>query len=144
MLNIFPTITVFGNLDLITGQKKDAPLFYVSKNFKDSARVLYLGSNIKIDKQRSMLILGKQSVKIGQFVETFYDKKGKLEKNVKLIDMRSRIAVVYMKNYNTILVMDTKIYNSTFIQMFVLDNYDKELFEPVIMTPLVKVYKLKR
>jgi hypothetical protein len=49
-----------------------------------------------------------------------------------------------MKNYHQILVLDKRMYNSTFVQMFVLEKYDKDLFEPVIMTPLVKVFKLKR
>jgi len=36
------------------------------------------------------------------------------------------------------------MYNSVFIQLFVFENYDKSLFEPVILNPLVKVYKLKK
>jgi undecaprenyl-diphosphooligosaccharide--protein glycosyltransferase len=30
-----------------------------------------------------------------------------------------------------------------YFQLFVLENYDKELFEPTILTPLAKIYKLK-
>ena len=48
-----------------------------------------------------------------------------------------------MKDYNKFIVLENKMYSSTFIQMFVLENYDKSLFEAVILTPLVKVYKVK-
>jgi len=51
--------------------------------------------------------------------------------------------VIFMKNYNTFLVLDSEVFNSTYIQMFVLENYDKKLFEPVILNPQAKVYKLK-
>ena len=48
-----------------------------------------------------------------------------------------------MQNYGQFLVVDEKTYNSTYFQLFVLESYDKSLFEPTILTPLVKVYKLK-
>ena len=36
-----------------------------------------------------------------------------------------------------------KTYNSLYVQLMVLENYDKKYFEPVMLTPDVKVYKLK-
>jgi dolichyl-diphosphooligosaccharide--protein glycosyltransferase/undecaprenyl-diphosphooligosaccharide--protein glycosyltransferase len=48
-----------------------------------------------------------------------------------------------MSNYNTFLVLDEKTYNSLYIQLMVLEEYDKMLFEEVILTPQAKVYKLK-
>ena len=48
-----------------------------------------------------------------------------------------------MKSYNRFLVLDQKTLNSTYIQLFVFENYDKNLFEPVITSPLSKIYKLK-
>jgi hypothetical protein len=35
------------------------------------------------------------------------------------------------------------MYNSTYIQLMVLEYANKELFEPVVLNPQVKVYKLK-
>jgi len=51
--------------------------------------------------------------------------------------------IVYMKSYNTFLVLDEAMLNSTYIQLFVFENYDKSLFEPVILDPSSKVFKLK-
>ena len=36
------------------------------------------------------------------------------------------------------------MFNSTAIQLFVMEEYDKELFEPVIIRPEAKIYRLKR
>jgi hypothetical protein len=49
-----------------------------------------------------------------------------------------------MQDYNKILVVDNYTLNSTYIQLFVLETYSKELFEPVIMTPIAKVFKVKK
>jgi dolichyl-diphosphooligosaccharide--protein glycosyltransferase/undecaprenyl-diphosphooligosaccharide--protein glycosyltransferase len=48
-----------------------------------------------------------------------------------------------MPSYRIGLILDDYYYNSTFIQMFVFENYDKNLFEPVILTPVMKIFKLK-
>jgi len=48
-----------------------------------------------------------------------------------------------MKSYGIFLVMDDFYYNSSYIQMFVFENYDKKLFKPVILTPRVKIYKVE-
>ena len=48
-----------------------------------------------------------------------------------------------MASYGTILIVDDKTYDSLYIQLMVLENYDPDLFEPVILTPYAKVYKLK-
>jgi len=41
------------------------------------------------------------------------------------------------------MIVDDYYYNSSFIQMFVFENYDKKLFEPIILNPLMKIYKIK-
>ena len=48
-----------------------------------------------------------------------------------------------MASYGQFLVVDDYFFNSTYIQMFVFEQYDKNLFQPVILSPLTKIYKLK-
>ena len=143
MMGIFPTVTLFSNIDLKTGQKKPRPFFYQSTSFKESGNNINLGNNINIIKNRGEIQIGKQKLRLNSFVITAYDKKGKLRVNSQTISKNSPINVIFMKNYNKFLVLDNNTFNSTFIQMFVLENYDKNLFEPVILNPLTKVYKLK-
>jgi len=144
MLNIFPTIAVFSNLDLLTGKQLRQPFFYVAQRFTDQGNILNLGNGITLDKTTSILSLGTQKTPIRRFVNVGYDKAGKLSKTVQNINPNSPISVIYMRNYNMFIVLDEQMYNSLYIQLFVLENYDKNLFEPVILSPYAKVYKLKR
>ena len=42
------------------------------------------------------------------------------------------------------IIMDEAMFNSAFVQMFFLGNYDKELFELVINDKDAKVFRLKK
>ncbi len=143
MMNIYPTVTLFSNIDLMTGVKGKQPFFYKSNNFKEDKKLIDLGSGIKIYKQTGQLQVGNKKVPIKNFVKTFYDKTGKLQKVVQTINKSSNINVIFMSNYKQFLVVEDKVYNSLYFQLFVFENYDKNLFEPTILTPLAKVYKLK-
>jgi len=143
MMGIFPTVTLFSNIDLMTGIKRARPFFYKSNSIRDTGKTIELGNNIRIIKAKGQIQIGKQTININNFAVTQYNNKGKLQKQIQTIDRNSPISVIYMKNYNQFLVLDSKMYNSTYIQLFVLENYDKELYEPVILEPLSKIYKLK-
>jgi dolichyl-diphosphooligosaccharide--protein glycosyltransferase/undecaprenyl-diphosphooligosaccharide--protein glycosyltransferase len=143
MMNIYPTVSLFSNIDLMTGKKGNIPFFYKSNKFNENKEFIDLGRGIKIDKKSSKLIIGNKKIKIGKFIKTFYDKKGKLKKQVQTISKKSNLNVIYMSNYKQFLLVDNSVLNSTYFQLFVLENYNNTLFEPTILTPLVKVYKLK-
>jgi len=143
MLDIYPTVKVFSNLDLMNGQKFRRPLFYVTRNFKNTGELLYLGNNVILNLKTSTIQLGNQKERLRRFTTTEYSKNGELNVSEKLLDFSSNISVIYMKNYNTFLVVDETSYNSTYIQMMALEKYDKNLFEKVVFSPHVKVYKLK-
>ncbi len=64
-------------------------------------------------------------------------------KDVKFVDFSANLSVIYMSAYNTFLVVDEQTYNSLYIQLMVLEEYDKSLFEQVVTNPHAKVYKLK-
>jgi len=143
MLNIFPTVDMFSNMNIANGDRYARPFFYVSKSFKDNGTSINLGNNIILNKQGATLQIGKQKVPLKYFVVTQYDSKGKLQKSTQVANKNAKVSVIFMKNYNQFLVLDDRMFNSSYIQLFALENYDKELFEPVILTPLAKVYKLK-
>ena len=144
MLNIFPTVGMFSNLDLLTGAKKTQPFFYATSRFNDQNNVLNLGSGIVLDKQNSILKLGTQQTPLKRFVVVGYDNQGKVIKNVQNINPDAPLSIIYMKSYNMFLVLDEQMYNSLYIQLFVLGDYDEELFDLVIDSPYAKVYKLKK
>jgi len=142
MLQIFPTVDLFSNMDITTGKQFPRGFFYSTQNFSNSQNGINLNNGVSITKDGHLQI-GSNKVPMKDFYTTFYDNSGKLNVQRQLVNNSSNFSVVFMKNYNTFLVLDQRMVNSTFIQLFVFEQYDKELFEPVILTPLAKVYKLK-
>jgi len=143
MLNILPTVNLFSNIDLMSGAQRRAPFIFISRSFKDSGKVIQLGSNISLNKQDMSVNIGKNRVRLRRFVRTRYDKKMKNIVNTQLIDFTAKLSLIYMSSYNTFLLVDEKTYNSSYIQLMALENYDHNLFEKVITNPYAKVYKLK-
>jgi len=143
MLNIYPTVSLFSNLNLMNGEKNKAPFFFVSRNFKDTGESIVLGNNISVNKKNLVVTIGKNKIPVRRFVQTTYDKQMKLQKSVQLVDFSSNISLIFMRSYNTFLLVDEKTYNSLYVQLMILEEYDKNLFEKVIVNPHAKVYKLK-
>jgi len=143
MMQIFPTVALFSNLDLMTGEKKKAPLFYMSKNFREQGNEIELGRGVKLLKNKGAVAFGNQAAAINNFVVVEYDNQGKLHKNIQTVNPSGQVNVIFMKSYRQFLVLDQSMYNSSYIQMFVLEQYDPKLYEPVILHPLSKIYKLK-
>lgn len=143
MMEIFPTVKVFSNMDIASGRVYPNPFFYFTQSFQDTQSVIHLGNGIQVEKEGGSLIIGDQKVPIKSFFHISYDKAGKLQIGTQNINAQSPLSVIFMQSYNAFLVLDDNMLNSTYIQLFVFENYDEELFEPVILNPLAKVYRLK-
>lgn len=142
MMEIFPTVKLFSNLDLKTGEQFSQPFFYSTRFFKDTGATIELGNGIAIQKQNSTLKVGNQLVPIKQFYQVGYDQNKKLNINKQTFASEG-LSVILLASYGQFLVMEESYLTSTYIQMFVFENYDPTLFEPVIMSPMTKIYKLK-
>lgn len=143
MLDILPTVKMFSNLDLNTGKAISTPFFYSTQRFQDTASVLNFGNGIALLKQEGKVQIGDQKVSLGEFIKVRYDQNGKLNINRQTVTPMSRLSIIYLESFQRFILLDNEYLNSTFIQMYVFENYDKTLFEPVILNPLVKIYKLK-
>ena len=143
MLDILPTVKIFSNLDLSTGHALSKPFFYSTQRFQDRGNVIQFGNGVALLKQEGTIQIGQQKVPLGEFIKVRYDQNGKLNINRQTITPMGQITVIYLESYQRFLILDNEYLNSTFIQMYVFENYDKTLFEPVILDPLVKIYKLK-
>jgi dolichyl-diphosphooligosaccharide--protein glycosyltransferase/undecaprenyl-diphosphooligosaccharide--protein glycosyltransferase len=146
MFDILPTVAVFSTIDLKTGKKK-GHFFIQSNGFKQQQNILLLNAEIKkkrikLDLAKRAVVLGKQLIPIKIFAITQYDKKGKLHKLIQKVSNQG-INIIIMKSYGKILLMDDFYFNSAYIQLFVFENRGG-LFEPVILDPSVKVYKVKK
>jgi dolichyl-diphosphooligosaccharide--protein glycosyltransferase/undecaprenyl-diphosphooligosaccharide--protein glycosyltransferase len=143
LLDIYPTVKIFSNMDLMTGKKYPRPFFFMSKNYQDNGALLQMGSGVSLNKANMTLNIGKNVVPLKRFVQTSFDKNMQLHKSIQKLNPQAGLSMIYMKNYNTILILDEPTYNSLYIQLFVLENFDPKLFEPKVSSPLAKVYKLK-
>lgn len=85
-----------------------------------------------------------QKLPINTLYVTNYDEKGKLKVATNTIDSSSPLFIIVMKDYGRILILDETMLKSTYIQLYVLENYDRDLYEPVILSPVAKIYRLKK
>ncbi|SHO81416.1 Oligosaccharyltransferase PglB [hydrothermal vent metagenome] len=144
MMNILPTVSIFSNLDLDTGKEKKKLLFYQTRNFSNKGGIINLGRGIQFNSTNNTITFGNgQSTKLKYFIATQMMKNGRTQLQTKLVNKNSQISLIYMKSYGSMIVVNDAMLSSTYIRLFVLENYDKNLFELVISNPYAKVYKLK-
>jgi dolichyl-diphosphooligosaccharide--protein glycosyltransferase/undecaprenyl-diphosphooligosaccharide--protein glycosyltransferase len=144
MLNIFPTVVKFGNLDLTTGKAERKVIFYPASVVENDNGVLHFSNGIVFDSRKGELFFGKDKFPVKNFVITQMTKDGTTQMHSQPYHTQGQYVVVFMKSYGRFIVMDEETFHSTYVQMFILGKYDKNLFELVISSPYSKIYKLKR
>lgn len=143
MLSLYTTMELFSNLNLITGKKGEPSFFYETTVFRENKDTIDLENKVKILKNKALLQVGKINLKIKRFITTSYTKDRVFSKIISNLHQDGKYTIIYMSSYKKYLVLEEKVYNSMIIQHFVLENYNKKLFEPVLLTPIAKIYKLK-
>ncbi len=142
IVDMLPQIVKFSEIDLTTGKSLGAPLFYMGLPFSEGVTNIDIGNEFILPSMTPefVAIKGKQApVNSYHYVQSL---DGKLDTKSVTVDENAKICVVFLADYNRILLLDKKLFDSTFIQLFLFENYDKELFEPVVLDPTVKIYKL--
>jgi dolichyl-diphosphooligosaccharide--protein glycosyltransferase/undecaprenyl-diphosphooligosaccharide--protein glycosyltransferase len=143
-MRIFPTVGVFGNLDLRTGRKERDILFYPTNIINQNSYKLMFANGIVFDMASGSINMGNRVEKVYRFdvVSLNNDGHSSVQSDLKHID--GSYCVVFLKSYGTVLIMDRDTYNSAYVQMFMLEKYDKDLFELVVSSPYSKIYRVKR
>ena len=144
MLRIFPTVMVFGNLDLTTGKKLRKIVFYPTNAVKQEKGMIRFANGIAFDTKKGKLLFGKEKKDVKNFIIAQNNKQGKISLRSQLYHIDGDFAVVYMQSYGAFVIMDIETFNSTYVQMFILGKYDKNLFELVVSSPYSRIYKLKK
>jgi dolichyl-diphosphooligosaccharide--protein glycosyltransferase/undecaprenyl-diphosphooligosaccharide--protein glycosyltransferase len=144
MLRILPTVAVFGNLDLTTGKSERKISFYPTSAVGDKDGVVSFRNGITFDMKKGEVSFGQQKKQVKNFIITRNTKEGNVQLQSQLYHADGEYAIVYMKSYNIFVVMDVETFNSMYVQMFMLEKYDKNLFELVVSSPYSKIYKLKQ
>jgi len=144
MLNIFPTVAVFGNLDLTTGKSERKITFYPSTVKSNKEGSILLRNGIGFDSKKGTLNIGGQEQAVKYFIITQNTKTNQTKVESQLYHMDGEYVVVYMQSYGQFIVMDEETFKSMYVQMFILGKYDKNLFELVVSSPYSKIYKIKK
>jgi len=144
MLEIFPTVVLFGNLDLNTGKAERRTVFYPTRAIGNHDGILQFSNGMVFDAKKGILRIGKQKVNVKYFVLTEMKKDGAVTVEAQPYAVDSAYIVVYMKNYGRFVIMDTETFNSMYVQMFILGKYDKRYFEPVVVSPYTRIYRVKK
>ncbi len=143
MLRIFSTVVVFGNLDLTTGKKERKITFYPVQAIGNKEGMVTFNNGIIFDSKKGEITIGQTTAQVKNFITTQNTQQGKIHIQPHSYRIDGEYVVIQMKSYNQFIVMDTETFNSTYVQMFILEKYDKDLFELVISSPYNKIYKLK-
>ncbi len=101
-----------------------------------------LNNGVVLSPDLKTLKLADQSFNIKTFYEV-ENKDGRFSKNVTHLNKDGFLSLILVKDDGAFIILDDETLKSSYVQLFYLENYDEKLFEPVILTPLAKVYKLK-
>jgi dolichyl-diphosphooligosaccharide--protein glycosyltransferase/undecaprenyl-diphosphooligosaccharide--protein glycosyltransferase len=144
MMNIFPTIGVFGNLDLMTGRKERQIVFYPTSAVKQAGSKIIFRNGIVFDSAKGILRLGKSIQKVYCFDQVRLDKNFNPVVQSSIFHIDGNFCIVNLQDYGRVIIMDRKTYNSAYVQMFMLGKYDKKLFDLVVSSPYTKIFKIKK
>ncbi len=143
MMGIMPTVKLFSNIDLETGEQKARPFFYSANRFEDKTEQILLGNGISILKQDGQLQLGDRTTPIKAFYTVSNQTLSKPKVDIQNISPLGAISVIYLASYKQFLLVDDEMLNSIYIQLFIFENYDTELFELISSDPYSKIYRVK-
>ena len=141
-MDIFSTVLQFSRLDLIDGKPTRNALFFSSDRLYQNENGIDITGGFVLPSDMSYILYFGEKIPINTYFEVGYDENSKLTAKAYKRSETSRYYVVFMKDYERFLILDESTLNSTYIQLFVFENYDKELFEPIILNGAVKIYRL--
>jgi len=144
MMGIFPTVTLFGNLNLKTGNALRKIEFYSLRPVGQDGALLKLSNGLQIDIKRGELISRGGAVPLKRLTVARVEKDMTVRVREQKYHADGRYSVVYLESYGRVVLMDNTTYRSIYVQMFMLGQYDPKFFEPVVLSPYTRIYRLKK
>ena len=146
MSMIYPTIANFSRIDLQNGELNSRPIFSTTILLGQLENGAYFLSNsMALSSDFTSILVGEREFKIHTFFE--FNSLKNSDFNEKIVDENGLFYVFYIKeNFLPIqfIIMDKSMFESAFVQMFFLENYDENLFDLIINEKEAKVFRLKR
>lgn len=143
MASIFPTVASFSYVNLENGELENNFTFSVAFYQNEKDGIIYLSNGIMLSNDFRSFIFGNKIYMLNSFIEfdSIHQEKYKLIS----IDQNADFYLFYIKDAIPFqfILMDKNMFNSAFVQMFFLGNYNENLFELIMNTNEAKVFKLK-
>lgn len=142
MFEIFPTVKLFSDINLLDGKQISEPYFAIFTDFVDNGDTIDFGGAV-FDKKNKTVKIGQNSLNLKSFSLSYYDKNGSFVAKTEKLSTTAEFNLIYMPNHHAYILADDAMFNSLFVQLFVFENYDKNLFEKVSSTNEAKIFRLK-
>ncbi|ELT7823214.1 peptide-binding protein [Campylobacter coli] len=142
---IFSTVASFSFINLDTGVLDKPFTFSTAYPLDVKNGEIYLSNGVVLSDDFRSFKIGDNVVSVNSIVEINSIKQG--EYKITPIDDKAQFYIFYLKDsaipYAQFILMDKTMFNSAYVQMFFLGNYDKNLYDLVINARDAKVFKLK-
>ncbi|WP_409513383.1 STT3 domain-containing protein [Campylobacter sp. MIT 99-7217] len=146
MINIFSTVASFSKIDLNTGFINSPFVFSPAFGIGQESGFFILSNGMLLSDDFRSLAYEDKEYSINTWIKVKSLSKGEFDP-IK-IDDNGRFFVLFIEDkFQTpmqFLIMDKSMFESAFVQMFFLNNYDKNLFDLIINDNQAKIFKLKR
>ncbi|MCH5335833.1 MAG: peptide-binding protein [Campylobacter sp.] len=144
MTAIFPTVASFSYMSLENGELENTFTFSPAFYRGEDDGLIYLSNGILLSNDFRSFIFNDKIYPLHSLVE-FNSIRQKDYKFIP-IDESADFYLFYIKDTSAsfqFILMDKTMFNSAFVQMFFLGNYDENLFELIVNSNEAKVFKLK-
>lgn len=144
MASIFSTVASFSYVNLETGEFENNFTFSPASYQGEKDGLIYLSNNILLSNDFRSFMFNDKIYTLNSLIEL----NSVRQKDYKIIpiDENANFYLFYIKDTNIpfqFILMDKAMFNSAFVQMFFLSNYDENLFELVVNSNEAKIFKLK-
>ncbi len=129
------------HVDLMSGKERPVPLFAELAVIGNTDNTLTLEAGISIDKQNKSIRLRRSTYPVKNFVAIRYGADGRQVTSVDQLNPEG-ISVIHFVDLRRAWIAEDASYNSPYVQLFALEQYDPKLVELVQNNQLAKVYRL--
>ncbi len=95
-------------------------------------------------KKNGLFYLGQNSMPLKSATIVKMDENGRSTVQESKLRDDGIARVIFLQDAKAFIVCDERSFLSSYIQMYLFDNYDTKYFEPIVSSQLVKIYKVKR
>lgn len=147
---IFSTVAIFSSIDFDTGRVDDPVFFSAAEPSMQSEEniqngEILLSNGIILSNDFKTFRFNGQAFTLNSFIQVNSIEKG--DYTITPIDNNAQLYLFFLKDSAIprvqYILMDKTMFDSAFVQMFFLGNYDKNLYDLVISTKDAKIFKLK-